>query len=139
MMEFPWTAIVSKKLRLLDGVFDFYHGRDSTARGKFGGQNCASWFRNCNKIVKDSIGDLFVKNPFISELLQIQLQTLQFNANLIGNVLESEQTKIGLSRFWANRCKFGAGNFDHVITIGVRVFECFKCVAEISCHRYNLR
>ncbi len=70
-MGFPWIAIFLKKLRLLDCVFDFYYGGDSTARGEFGGQDCASWFRDCNKIVEDSIGDFFVKNPFISELLQI--------------------------------------------------------------------
>lgn len=93
---------------------------------------CTSRLYDRNKVVHDSIGDGFVKDPFIAEPLQVHFEAFQLDAKLVWNVGKDDLPVIGLSRFGADRCKFGAMMFDGIVAIAAGVFKYFQRVAKIS-------
>jgi len=78
------------------------------------------------KVIKNTIRDVFVENPFVAELLQVQLQTLELHALLIRHVLKYQRPKIRLPSLWTDRCELGTDYLNRVIAIWIGVVETFK-------------
>ena len=87
------------------------------------------------KIVQNTIGDIFVEDPLIAKLLQIQFQALELDAQLAWYIAKDQCPKVGLSGFRANRRKLRTGNFDFVSAVGKTILENFELVLKRSGHR----
>ncbi len=61
-----------------------------------------AWRSYRNQVVKNTIGDMLVKDSLISERLQINFQALQFDAHPIGNVSQRKRSEIGLACLGTN-------------------------------------
>jgi hypothetical protein len=82
-------------------------------------------FEDIDQIVGDAVAHIFVKVSFVAEALKIEFQAFQFNADFVGNVLESDLCIIGLSRFGAKAGKFRAKMRDEIVSLGMGIGENF--------------
>ncbi len=78
-----------------------------------------------DKIIQNAIGDVFVEDPFVAKLLQIQLEALQFDAQLGWHVVKDQRPEIGLARFGADRREFGTSDLNLVGAVGKTILENF--------------
>ena len=104
-------------------------------------QRQLSRLTNRHEVVQNTISDIFVEDPLVAKLLQIQFQTLELDAQFAWYVAKDQRPKVGLSRFRANRRKLRASNFDFVSAIGKTILENFELVLKRSGHRrkFSLR
>ncbi len=68
-----------------------------------------------DKVVHDSVCHRLVENAFVAKPLQVHFQTLQLDANLVGNVRKNNRPKVRLARFRTDRREFGTVMFDRKI------------------------
>lgn len=110
--------------------------RDAATGCELGHERHPSRLENGDQIIKNSIGDVFVKDPFVAKCLEVQFEALEFHAGALWNVAKRKGAKIGLPRLGANRSKFRTDNFDRVVPTGKLVDESFKVIASGSgvCH-----
>ena len=85
----------------------------------------ASRFAGATEIVQDVIGQCLVKNASVTKALHIDLQTLEFNAGLVGTVLDGDLTEIGLARLGTDTGKLRASNCDGIVSLGIGVVKQF--------------
>jgi hypothetical protein len=81
-----------------------------------------------DEIVGNPIGDVFVENPLVTELLQVELEALQFDTHFSRYVAKDQRPEIGLTRFGANRGKLGASYFDFVCAFWKTILENLELV-----------
>lgn len=79
-----------------------------------------------DEIVENRVREAFVENALVSVRLKIELQTLEFDAKLVGDELERQRPVVGLTRLRAERRELGADVRDNVIPLRARVVEEFE-------------
>ncbi len=89
-----------------------------------------------NEVIENSIGHVFVEDSFVSKLLQIQLEALQFYAFRVRHVTEDERSKVRLSRLGTHRGKLRAFDLNVILSIRERVVEALKLILE-RCARHR--
>ena len=97
----------------------------------------ASRLAGATEIVQDVIGQCLVKNASVAKALHIDLQTLEFNAGLVGTVLHGDLTEIGLARLRTDTGKLWAANRDGIVSLGIWVVEQFDL--RVFCHARAFR
>src|SRR5687768_10916497 len=58
-----------------------------------------------DEVFQNDIDDVLVKDLHVSKRVDVELQTLQFDAAFVGNILETDSCKVGKIREWADRRK----------------------------------
>ena len=111
-----------------------YRGRDTSAGGEGGGQGDLARLDDGTKIVEDPVCDIFIKNPLVSEALQVMLQTFKLDTFRLWRVSERQGTKIRVARFRTDRGEFGANDFDRIISARKLVFERLEHITERGTH-----
>ena len=79
-----------------------------------------------DEIVENRVREAFVENALVSVRLKIELQTLEFDAKLVGDELERQRPVVGLTRLRAERRELGADVRDNVIPLRARVVKEFE-------------
>ncbi len=115
------ARLLASRLR----IFHRDHAVDTAARRPVADQPHESRFHCRHQVVQDAVSDALVEDTLIAELLQVQLQAFQFDANFIRNVLEHQRPEVRLSRLWANAGKLRAIDLDRVVAIRVGVRKRF--------------
>ena len=87
------------------------------------------------KVIENSIGDVFVEDTFVAKFLKIELEALQFHAELVGDIFENQRSKVGLASLGADRGKFRAMDLNRVGPTGEGVFETFELILKRCTHR----
>jgi hypothetical protein len=49
------------------------------------------------EVIEYPVGDVLVEDPFVSELLQVEFKTLEFDALFVWNVAKNQSAEIGLT------------------------------------------
>lgn len=107
---------------------------NAATRCEFGSQCRLPRLDHGDKVVQNSVGHIFVENAFIAKLLQVELEAFEFDALLIGGVIECQHAKIGLSRFGANGGEFGTNDFDLIVSFRKLIVKRFQNVAKVIRH-----
>ncbi len=59
----------------------------------------ATGMQRFNQIVQNAVGHILIKDPLVAERLQVQFQTLQLDAFLVGSVRKRQRAKVWLACF----------------------------------------
>lgn len=95
----------------------------TAARRKFRRQFEITRLHHGYEIVDDLIRQPFVKYALITIRLEVELQTLEFDALLIRNEREGQRAVVRLSRNGAQRGELRANVRDNVISSGERIVK----------------
>lgn len=87
-----------------------------------------------HQIIQNLIGDRFVKGTLIAVGPHIEFQGLEFDAQLVRDVVEEKRGKIGLSGLGAQTAKLGHANTNGVVTVELRVGEGLQGLAGFARH-----
>ena len=98
----------------------------SASGRKFGGYFDVSGLHGRDHVVENLIGQPFVENAFVAIRLQVEFQAFEFDAQLVGDVLERNRSVVGLSGFRAQRREFRTHVRDEIVAIRIRIVERFK-------------
>ncbi len=74
---------------------------DATATLPLGDHLHPCWLHGHGKVVAHAIGDGFVEDPFVTEALVIELETLEFDAYLRWLIAQDDPPKVRVPRLWA--------------------------------------
>ena len=74
---------------------------DATATLPLGDHLHPCWLHGHGKIVAHAIGDSLVEDPFVTEALVIELETLEFDAYLRWLIAQDDPPKVRVPRLWA--------------------------------------
>ena len=61
-----------------------------------------SWLKQGNEIVKDPVGDIFIKDAGVTELEKIVFQRFQLDTAFVGHVTDGDGSKIRQSGYRAD-------------------------------------
>lgn len=75
------------------------------------------------QFIQEPVGYGFVEDAFVAEAVVVELEGLQFDAKLIGNVFEIDGGEVGLTGFGAYRREFRTGVDDRVVTMRSRIWK----------------
>lgn len=78
------------------------------------------------EVITNLIGDRFIENTLIAEALQIQLQALEFDAQILGDEANRHRAKVGMPGLGAGAGEFFSDVFDEKIPARGRCRETFK-------------
>ena len=84
------------------------------------------WIEKVDHVLDDHVRDVFVEDFFISEPVDVELQRLQFDAVLIGNVFNFYRCEIREPAARAKARKLRAREFDRITTNVRAVWETLK-------------
>ena len=87
-------------------------------------------FDDFEEVIENSVRHVFVENPLVSELLQVELEAFELHAFSIRNVPENQRTEVRLAGFGADRSELGAKDFDGILSVRVRVIEALELVGK---------
>lgn len=90
----------------------------------------AARFDDFEEVIENSVRHVFVKNPLVAKLLQVELETFKLDTFFIWNVPENERSEVRLAGFRADRSELGAKDFDGILSVCVRVIEAFELVSK---------
>lgn len=90
----------------------------------------ASRLDDLDKVIEYPVGHVFVEDPLISKLLQIEFQALELDACLVRHVSKHQRAKIRLAGFRADRGEFRASDFDGILATGIGVVEALELIGE---------
>ena len=90
----------------------------------------AARFDDLEEVIENSVRDVFVENPLVSELLQVEFEAFELDAFSIRNVPENERTEVRLAGFGTDRSELGAEDFDGILSVWVRVIEALELVGK---------
>lgn len=74
---------------------------DATATLPLGDHLHPYWLHGHGQVVAHAIGDGFVEDPFVTEALVIELETLEFDAYLRWLIAQDDPPKVRVPRLWA--------------------------------------
>ncbi len=106
--------------------------KHTTADPKLGRQSCETWCGGSNDIVKNFVGYRFVKLAFIAKRPDVELEALQLDAALGGNVVQVQRREIGLSRFWAQASELGNLHMNEEFPLRLRVGKYLEMLSRLS-------
>ena len=96
---------------------------NSSAGGKLSPYLNIFGIHKLDKVFHDDVHAVLVEVPVVAEAVEIKLQGLAFHHSLRGDVGNIYRRKVGLSRYGAKACEFGAVEFHEVIVVGVLVHK----------------
>jgi diguanylate cyclase (GGDEF)-like protein len=101
-------------------------GENAATHVELGSQTHEARVGGAHQIIEDAVGDVFVEVAFLAERPDVQLQALQFDATLIGDVVQIQRGEVGLAGFRAQTGELGDFHVDVVIAGRIRVVEGFQ-------------
>jgi len=93
-----------------------------------------AWPERFDQVVQNGVGNVFVKNPFVTKALQIEFQTFEFHTLFGRLIADCQRAEVGLARAGANRGELGSDNLDGIRSLGILVVKSLEQSAEVS-HR----
>ena len=79
-----------------------------------------------HKVIQDAIDHVFVKDADVAVGLKVKLQTLQLDAEFVGDVFDFDCAEVRLGGFRADGSEFRRDVFDNIIAPRMRIVECFN-------------
>ena len=101
---------------------------DSAASDPLGLYDQPAWLGEISQIVRNLIGDRFVKDSFVAKTLVVELEASEFDAATVRHIAERDLPKIGMARSRAKTCELIGHVLNDVVPIGEWVVEDFKQV-----------
>ncbi len=115
-------------------VFRDHIGKDATAHKKSGGETHETRLGRFNQIIQYAIGHVLMKMSFIAERPDIQFETFEFDAVLLGHIIQQQRGEIRLAGLGAQTGEFRDFHMDMVVTCDLRIGEGFQGFARLSGH-----
>src|SRR6266851_4709557 len=94
---------------------------DATADVPHRGYAQAFWLQAADQVVENAVRNIFVKDAFVAEAPQVQLQALQLEDLRSWDVRDGERCEVGLAGHRADARELGAHALSLVVPIGMRV------------------
>jgi len=101
-------------------------GVDAATDIEFGGQAHEAGLAGRDQVGQDPVGDGFVESAFFAKRPDVHFQGLEFDAGLIGNVLDFERGKVRLAGFRAQAGEFRDADADGVIALRLWIIKDFQ-------------
>ena len=100
--------------------------KNAATNVKFGGQAHETRLDGGDQIIQNSISNIFMEMSFITKGPDIELETFEFNAGRIRDVIEDQRSKIGLAGLGTQTGKLRDFHVYVVIALGIGVGEGFQ-------------
>src|SRR5712691_3240556 len=81
----------------------------------------ASWLKAFDQVVQDRVRNIFMKDAFVAEAPQVELQALQLQDLRSWHIGDGEDRKVGLAGHRADAREFRADALNLIVPIGMRV------------------
>src|SRR5256714_1306955 len=94
-----------------------------------------AWPRRAHEVIEDAIGDRLVKRALVAIRPDIELERLELHACAIGNVIERERGKVGLSRHRADAAELRNLHVDPVVALWRGIWKRLQPLAGARGHR----
>ena len=104
-------------------MFDANISKDTAAHEKFGGQAQKARINGRDEIVQNLVGHRFMKTAFVAESPDVKLQTFEFDAEFVWNIVKRQRGKVGLTGDRAQAGKFGDFHMNLKIALHRRIRE----------------
>ncbi len=104
-------------------------GEDAAAHVELGGEPHEAGLGRLDQIVEDAVGDVLVEVTFLAETPHVELQALQFDAGLVGNVVKDQRGEIRLPGLGAKTREFRDFHVNMKVTFSFGVGEGFQGLA----------
>lgn len=115
-------------------VFGDDVGEDAAADVELGGEAHESRLGRGDQVVEDAVGDVLVEVAFLAERPHVELQALQLDALLVGDVVEDQRGEIRLAGLGAQAGEFRDLHVDMVVAARVRIGEGFQRFGGFRAH-----
>ena len=109
-------------------------GENAATYVELGGQTHEARLQGFDEIVKDAVGDGFVKTALVAERPDVELQAFEFDAGFLGDVVENQGGEVRLSGHRAQAGEFGNFHMDVEIPLWRRVREGLQGFARLCAH-----
>src|SRR3989304_2215921 len=86
------------------------------------------------KVVQDPVGDVLMEGPLVPVRPDVELERLELDQVLVGDVADAEGGEVGLAGAGAEAGKLGDGDVDFVVAVRVRVGDDFELRGRLSRH-----
>src|SRR5581483_10912677 len=117
-----WAAVPCYKLRsLARGVLRHHCGLNAAAHRENSFDAQAPRLKSAHQVVEDSIGHRLVERALAAKRPQVQLERLELDAALLGDVADADGGEVGLTRHRAHAGELGALEADLVVALRARV------------------
>ena len=102
-------------------IFGAHCQRDSAARGELRGDDYLARGAGFDEIVEDAVCDRFVECTLVTIGGEIEFQRLALDTKAIGNVIDIDPGKIGLTGYGTNGSEIICFEMDAVISLRSRI------------------
>ena len=116
-------------------VFDDHIGIYAATHPKFGAQAHETWLAGRDQVIENPVGHVLVKGALIAERPDVQLQGLEFDAQLVRDIFKVQGGKVRLAGFWAQAGELRHPDTDDVITFGMWTGKGIQILAGLGRHR----
>lgn len=106
-------------------MFRHHVGEDAAAHVEAGGQAHVAGLGGLDQVVEDAVGDVLVEMALVAEAPDVELQALQLDADLVGDVVQGQDGEIRLPGLGAEAGEFRNLHVDLVIPVGSGIREGF--------------
>ena len=100
-------------------------GGDASAGGEGGGEGHLAGVGGFDEVVEDLVGEGFVEYAFVAVGLEVEFEGFEFEAFLVGAVLDGDGAEIGLAGLGTEAGELRAVDFDLVVPLGGGVVKRF--------------
>ncbi len=112
-------------------------GEDAAAHIEFCRKTHEARLCGGNQIIQNAVGHVLVEMAFFPERPHVHLQTFQFHAIFVGDVIQDQRGEIRLTGLGAQASEFRYLHVDVVIAFGLRVGKCFQSFAGPGGHCWS--
>ena len=112
-------------------------GEDAAAHVEFCRETHETRLSSSNQIIQNAVGHVFVEMAFLTERPHVQLEAFQFNAILVGDVIQDQRGEIRLAGFRTQAGEFRNFHVDVVIALRLRVGKCLQSFAGKGGHCWS--
>jgi len=89
-----------------------------------------------DQVVENSVGDGLVEGTLVAVRPDVELEALQFDAEMVGDVIEKQRREIGLAGLWAQAGEFGNLHVDVEIAVDRGIREGFEGFRRLAGHAW---
>ena len=94
-------------------------------------------FSDCHHVVEDLVGDRLVKGALITVRPHVELERLELEVLLFGNVVQAERGEVGLTGQRAQAGELGNFNMDQVVSRRLWVGESLEFLGWLAGHELS--
>ena len=109
-------------------------GENTATHEEFRRQAHETRLERLDQIVKNAVGHGFVEAAFVAERPHVELETLEFDAGFLGNVVQNQRGEVGLAGFRTQAGEFRDFHVDVKIAMRCRIGESFEGFAGLCGH-----